>query len=222
MGGVVMISLLASCNEKNKDADKNTSEIDYHKIEMITNRKVITIDSTQLDSCDRENLSRFLRIENEVFIKGVKLALGYNLKEGYEIIHLYHKTTSDCHYTCCHYHGCPKIYAQLTNNEYEKMMEQFKVYREKHEDNVKDHRGKTFHRTIIYTPNGITVFLEGHESCCEETVSLQLNAMTKAMTYHFHHHYWCQTGASCHTTYERIWEKLHNKSMYDGTWKKGI
>ena len=189
---------------------------------MITNRKVITIDSTQLDSLDRKYLSTILREERDRFTQGVKLALGYDLKGGYEIIHLYHKPNHDCRFTCCHYNGCPKVYAQLTNNEYEKLMERFKFYRGKHEDDVKDHEGATFHRTFIYTPNGITVFLEGHESCCEETVSLQLDAMTKIMTYHFHHHYWCQTGSSCHTYYEWLWEKLHHKKQDDGIGKKSL
>lgn len=155
-----------------------------------------------------------------MFIKGVKLALDYDLKDGYEIIHLSHKTNPDCRYTYCPYSACPKIYAQLTNNEFVKLMEQFKLKRGKHEDDVKDYRGRTFNRTLIYTPNGITVFLEGHESCCEETVSLQLDAMTKAMTYHYHHHSTCLAGFDI-TEYEWLWEKIHNKNMYDGIWKKG-
>lgn len=214
-GVLLIISLLASCNGKNKEVDENTSEIDYHKIEMITNRKVITIDSTRLDSLDRDNLSTILREEREKFTQGVKLALGYDIKGGYEIIHLYHKPNHDCHFTCCHYNGCPKIYAQLTKSEYESLMKKLKLSRGKHEDDVKDHSGKTFHRTLIFTPNGFTVFLEGHESCCKETASLQIDAMTRAMTYHFHHHYWCLTGGSCQTTYELLWEKLHNIKTYD-------
>lgn len=220
IGVLLIISLLASCNHNNKEADENASEIDYQKIEMITNRKVITIDSTQLDSLDRDNLSTILRKERDKFTQGVKLALGYDLKGGYEIIHLYHKTNHDCRYTCCHYSACPKIYAQITKNEYEKLIKLLKLSRGKHEDDVKDHRGRTFHRTLIYTPNGITAFLEGHESCCKETVSLQLDAMTKAMTYHYHHHSPCIVGSGI-TEYEWLWEKLHNKDMYDGTWKKG-
>ena len=94
-------------------------------------------------------------------------------------------------------------------------MNRFKGSRGKHEDDVKDFAGKNFHRTFIYTPNGITVFLEGHERCCVETVSLQLDAMTKAITYHYHHHYWCQTGSSCHTAYERLWEKLQKNKNND-------
>lgn len=220
IGVLLMVSLLASCNDNKKETDKNTSEIDYQRIEMITNRKVIFIDSTQLDSSDREDLSFILRIEKDKFTKGMKLALDYDIEGGYEIIHLYHKTSPDCRYTCCRNRGCPIIYAQLTCEEFKKLMNRFKGSRGKHEDDVKDYQCRTFHRTFIYTPNGITVFLEGHESCCEETVSLQLDAMTKVITYHYHHHYWCQTGSSCHTAYERLWEELQN-NQNDGIKKKG-
>ena len=78
-GVLLTVSLLASCNEKKKETDKNTSEIDYQRIEMITNRKVIFIDSTQLDSSDREDLSFILRIEKDKFTKGMKLALDYDI-----------------------------------------------------------------------------------------------------------------------------------------------
>ena len=162
-GVLLTVSLLASCNEKKKETDKNTSEIDYQRIEMITNRKVIFIDSTQLDSLDRKDLSFILRIEKDKFTKGMKLALDYDIEGGYEIIHLYHKTSPDCRYTCCRNRGCPIIYAQLTSEEFKKLMNRFKGSRGKHEDDVKDFAGKNFHRTFIYTPNGITVFLEGHE-----------------------------------------------------------
>ena len=109
-----------------KETDKNTSEIDYQRIEMITNRKVIFIDSTQLDSLDRKDLSFILRIEKGKFTKGMKLALDYDIEGGYEIIHLYHKTSPDCRYTCCRNRGCPIIYAQLTCEEFKKLMNRFK------------------------------------------------------------------------------------------------
>ena len=192
-----------SCN--NDTVAQDTKSQDSIKYIIETNRTVIVLDTTKITYYKKERLLSKLNYDKRKFVNGVKLALDYELNKGFEIIHFIRDRKLDCGYIC------PNIYAQLTSVEYENLAKHFwrKAWG-KYEDEVKDSEGIKYHRTLIDAPNGITVYLETNELCCKQDISIYVDALSQTITFHQHHHHFCQTDFDKYI-YEEAWRSQHNK-----------
>lgn len=192
-----------SCN--NDTVAQDTKSQDSIKYIIETNRTVIVLDTTKITYYKKERLLSKLNYDKRKFVNGVKLALDYELNKGFEIIHFIRDRKLDCSYIC------PDIYAQLTSVEYDNLTKRFrKMSWGKYEDEVKDSKGIKYQRTLVYTVSGIMAFLETDEKCCKEDISLYIDALTQTITFHQHHHHFCQTDFDKYI-YEEAWRYQHNK-----------
>ena len=196
---ILSLCFTMSCQkQKAKEEEGMFTKAEYEDIEKRTQRKIIHVDTTTLYPSEKRIIEASLEVERTALIKGVKLALGYEMGNGYEIIQ-FRSDSNSCHYSC------PDLYVQLTTDEYKHLAKY--VYntfpKGESEDDVKDDEGKSFHRKMKITSDGIEFLLEGDERCHKVIKKLKVENETKALTYHFHHFYLCQTHAP--SLYETIW-----------------
>lgn len=200
-----LLVIVANISCKNHTMDQNMTSQDSIKYIIETERNVIIVDTTKLDSHTKEKLLHKINYDKKKFVNGVKLALDYELNKGFEIIHFIRDRNLDCGYIC------PNIYAQLASAEYDNLMKRFRrMSWGKYEDEVKDSEGITYQRTLVYTVNGIMAFLETHELCCMQDISIYVDALSQTITFHCHHHNFCQTDFDKYI-YEEVWRSQHNK-----------
>ena len=196
---IVFMFVAFSCQRQQvKEQEGLFTKAEYEDIEKRTHRKIIHVDTTTLYPNEKSSLEASLEEERTTLKSGIKLALGYEIGDGFEVIH-FRSDSNSCHYSC------PDLYVQLTKYEYERLTKYIIDTFPKGEsnDNVKDKAGKSFARKIGITTCGIELLLEGNERCHKEELRLTTNNETRALTYHFHHLSFCQTHPP--TLYETIW-----------------
>lgn len=196
---IMVICFTVSCQkQKAYEEEGMFTKAEYEDIEKRTQRKIIHVDTTTLYPSEKSSLEASLEEERATLKEGIKLALGYEIGDGFEIIH-FRSDSNSCGYSC------PDFYVQLTTDEFKHLVNYVHdtFPNGDSEDNIKDDGGKSFHRRIGIKECGIEFLLEGNEKCHNEELRLKIDNDTKALTYHFHHFYLCQTHTP--SLYETIW-----------------
>lgn len=199
LAALFLITAVSCQRQQVKVQEGMFTKAEYDNIEQRTTRKIIRVDTAALDSVSKERLRLFMESERICLKNGLKLALGYEMGDGFEVIHFKY----DRHY--CHM-DCPDLYVQLTNAEYENLMNyvlnNFPSGESK--DDVKDDEGRTYHRRIGITACGVELLLEADYNDRKREVWLITENETRALTYHSHAHFLCQTHAPNY--YYRLWK----------------
>ena len=197
---ILSLCFTVSCQEqKAKEEEGMFTKAEYEDIEKRTQRKIIRVDTTVLYQIEKSSLEASLEEERITLKRGVKLAIGYEIGDGFEVIHFRSDREKSCHY------ACPDLYVQLTQNEYDSLMNYVSNTFPKGEsnDSIKDKKGNSYHRKIRINTSGIDLLLEGDDKCHKEKIRLTTYNEARALTYHFHHLYFCQTHAP--NLYETFW-----------------
>ena len=193
------ICFTVSCQKQkaNEEEGMFTKE-EYENIEKRTQRKIIRVDTTTLYPSEKSSLEAALEVERATLKKGMKLALGYIMRDGFEVIH-FRSDSNSCHYSC------PDLYVQLTTDEYKHLVNYVhnSFPNSNSEDIIKDDEGKSFHRRLEIKECGIELLLEGNERRYKEELRLKIDYGTRALTYHYHHFFLCQTHTP--SLYETLW-----------------
>lgn len=193
------ICFTVSCQKQKANEEEGMfTKAVYENIEKRTQRKIIHVDTTTLYPSEKSSLEAFLEAERATLKKGMKLALGYKMRNGFEVIH-FRSDSNSCHYSC------PDLYVQLTTDEYKHLVNYVhnSFPNSNSEDIIKDDEGKSFHRRLEIKECGIELLLEGNERRYKEELRLKIDYGTKALTYHFHHFFLCQTHTP--SLYETLW-----------------
>ena len=196
---IMAICFTVSCQKQkaNEEEGMFTKE-EYENIEKRTQRKIIRVDTTTLYPSEKSSLEAALEVERATLKKGMKLALGYIMRDGFEVIH-FRSDSNSCHYSC------PDLYVQLTTDEYKHLVNYVhnSFPNSNSEDIIKDDEGKSFHRRLEIKECGIELLLEGNERRYKEELRLKIDYGTRALTYHYHHFFLCQTHTP--SLYETLW-----------------
>ena len=103
--GIVALAILCvSCNHDKKsiytNADESFVRIDTSLIEQWTHRELLCVDTTRLHPRELRDLNRYLERERRNTKSNVMCATGYQLGEGFEVLHLRSDNENSCKFAC--------------------------------------------------------------------------------------------------------------------------
>lgn len=208
--GIVALAILCvSCNHDKKsiytNADESFVRIDTSLIEQWTHRELLCVDTTRLHPRELRDLNRYLERERKNTKSNVMCATGYQLGEGFEVLHL----RSDNEYSCKF--ACPDEYIVLSEGEMAGLsskLDSFPIGIAEHIE--MDSIVST--RTIKSKGDNLVITLEGEcksPSCEGVTLQLIIDKAKKLLSYHVHHNYFCQTHGKDY--YEFLVDNHSNK-----------
>lgn len=192
--GIVVLAILCVCCNHSKEsrytnADERVIRIDTSLIEQWTHRELLCVDTTKLHPRELRDLNRYLERERKNTKSNVMCVTGYQLGEGFEVLHL----RSDNEYSCRY--ACPDEYIVLSEGEMAGLSSKLDSLPIGIAEHIEmDSIMST--RTIKSKGDSLVITLEGDcksPSCKGVTLQLTIDKAKKLLSYHVHHQYFCQT-----------------------------
>lgn len=202
---VTITTLLVSCKHGKQTEPQQTMGVDTAAIELRTNRKLISIDTLELNSLQRNGLRRYLSEEREHVKQIMEFALDYEIGDGFEVLHFLPDE-----YRC--FFICSDLHIQLYKPEFDKLYKYLLTFKGESESEIKDKENNIAHRTTVSLRD---CFVANLDTDCrskryhDKDVTLRLDYKTRSMTYHNHNSYFCQTHLENY--YNRLWKEQQKK-----------
>ena len=198
-GIIALIILCVGCSHSEKNhpvvdskdivATDSVVRVDTSLIEQWTHRELLCVDTIKLHPHELRDLNRYLEGERKITKSNVMYATGYQLGDGFEVLHLRSNNEYSCEFACpdghlvlseCELAGlCSKIDSLPIG-----IAEHIEI------DSVMSTR------TIKSTGDSLVITLEREcksPSCEGATLQLTIDKAKKLLSYHVHHRYFCQT-----------------------------
>ena len=193
IGIVALIILCVGCNYRKKSRDTIANDgvvrIDTSLIEQWTHRELLCVDTTKLHPHELKHLKSYLEGERKNAKSNVMCATGYQLGEGFEVLHLRSNKEFSCRF------ACPDEYLVLSDSEWAGLCSKLDSLPIGIAEHIEiDSIMNT--RTIKSAGDSLVITLERDcksPSCEGATLQLTIDKAKKLLSYHVHHRYFCQT-----------------------------